>query len=693
MGWDRKIERVAVADWAPAATGVIGVDFETFYTGKYSVSEMGVYAYVHDRRFNAYLVSVTDGRQCCVCHPSAFPWGTIVGREWVSHNRDFDRAVFFRLQTTDRRLQTLDVMPSAWYCTAALCAYLQLPRDLAGAVREVFGVEISKAVRKKSKGKDARQGSLNLCGEADELNDYAAGDAEWCMALWNELEGQWPAHERRLFELTSAMGRNGLPVDWTGVEANRMELAALVQSMSAELPWSPSLSIPKFQAACSALGVVPPKSTAVGDGDYMDWLKRNNGSVTATWVRHMQRIRSANRTEKVLESMEERRMSGERLKTEDGRRKTEAISRGGAETQRQGCGTADRMAFELKYFGCTTGRWSGGGGLNLQNFNRKEAEGVDLRGTITAPAGKLLAAVDYAQIESRVLLYLAGDTETLELFRSNPEADAYEIHARATMGWSPVGETADGRLQTGGDERPRTADRRRLTADGMWPGRGNVVIGCDVAKHTDFTVLVAMDAVTGRCFAMERFNQLDWPIQKERIEAFVRRHRGRLIMDASGVGDPVYDELKQRIADVEAFKFTATSKVALIQRLIVAVEQREVSWPCGKAEIGKAESRNGDGLCSEGGDSLAEARRRGEGDWEVLTAEMKRYEYVITANGHISYNAPSGYQDDCVIALALANWGRWEAGNAGVMMRVAGGEARGLTTKARRLKGERVLVG
>jgi hypothetical protein len=74
----------------------------------------------------------------------------------------------------------------------------------------------------------------------------------------------------------------------------------------------------------------------------------------------------------------------------------------------------------------------------------------------------------------------------------------------------------------------------------------------------------------------------------------------------------------------------------------------------------------------------------------VLTAEMKRYEYVITANGHISYNAPSGYHDDCVIALALANWGRWEAGNAGVMMRVAGdGKRQGVRGKS----GGRVLVG
>ncbi|NJN64587.1 MAG: ExbD/TolR family protein [Acidobacteria bacterium] len=49
-----------------------------------------------------------------------------------------------------------------------------------------------------------------------------------------------------------------------------------------------------------------------------------------------------------------------------------------------------RMAYELRYFGASTGRWSGGGGLNLQNLNRKTAEGVDLRRAIgcsrTAPS-------------------------------------------------------------------------------------------------------------------------------------------------------------------------------------------------------------------------------------------------------------------------------------------------------------------
>ena len=186
------------------------------------------------------------------------------------------------------------------------------------------------------------------------------------------------------------------------------------------------------------------------------------------------------------------------------------------------------------------------------------------------------------------------------------------------------------------------------TGDSKLETPRQVVIGCDVAKHTDWTVLTAMDAESGRCFSMERFNQLDWPIQKERIVSFARRWRGRVILDATGLGDPIYDDLKRVLPDIEAFKLTSGSKTELIQRLIVAVEQRQVSWPA---------------------------------SWQVLTAEMKRYEYAISPTGGISYNAPSGYHDDCVISLALANHRRWETGNCGMMLPVAGG-------RRRRLRGE-----
>jgi len=186
-------------------------------------------------------------------------------------------------------------------------------------------------------------------------------------------------------------------------------------------------------------------------------------------------------------------------------------------------------------------------------------------------------------------------------------------------------------------------DRCLLTSD-LCPltSGDNVAIGADIAKHTDFTVLIAMDRRTGRCFDMERFNHLDWPIQKERILAFAQKHRGRLILDATGAGDPIYDDLARAYPNIEPFKFTGHSKVELIQRLIVAVEQGNVGWP-------------------------APSNVEGPAEWEVLSNEMKRFEYAISPSGAITYGAPAGFHDDCVIALALANRGRWMYSSSGLM--------------------------
>ncbi|HNQ88408.1 MAG TPA: DNA polymerase [Verrucomicrobiota bacterium] len=380
--------------------GTVAVDFETFYTAAYSVAELGLWAYCHDPRFQAYLVAVTDGERTCVCAPSRFPWATIAGRTWVSHHRDFDRSVFERLQ--EQSAVPSGIAPAIWLCSAALCAYLQHPRDLVGAVKAVFGETLDKGPRERAKGRVPGEDYLL----AAEISRYAARDALACLALWNHLERHWPPHERRLFDLTSDMGRHGLAVDWAYVRAKRLELEDLAGSIADALPWKPATSVKQFEAACERIGVPAPPSTSSADPGFARWLKKHIDSDAATWVRHMQRVRSANRTAKVLESMEARRMP------------------------------SGRMAYELKYFGASTGRWSGGGGLNLQNLNRKTAEGVDLRRAIIAPPGHVLAAVDFSQIESRVLLFLAGDTEALVLFRDNPDADAYEIHARRTMGYA-----------------------------------------------------------------------------------------------------------------------------------------------------------------------------------------------------------------------------------------------------------------
>lgn len=44
-------------------------------------------------------------------------------------------------------------------------------------------------------------------------------------------------------------------------------------------------------------------------------------------------------------------------------------------------------------------------------------------------------------------------------------------------------------------------------------------------------------------------------------------------------------------------------------------------------------------------------------DDPVLIGELEIFEYEMTSSGLIRYRAPEGYHDDCVIGLALANWG------------------------------------
>jgi hypothetical protein len=115
-----------------------------------------------------------------------------------------------------------------------------------------------------------------------------------------------------------------------------------------------------------------------------------------------------------------------------------------------------------------------------------------------------------------------------------------------------------------------------------------VVVGCDIAKHTDWTVLIAADMDTGECLAMDRFNNLDWPFQKDRIREFVRKWDALLVMDATGVGDPIYDDLCEDAAlrQVLPVRFTPKTKTALVHGLMVAIEQKKVRWP--KDESGSA---------------------------------------------------------------------------------------------------------
>lgn len=68
----------------------------------------------------------------------------------------------------------------------------------------------------------------------------------------------------------------------------------------------------------------------------------------------------------------------------------------------------------LNYYGAGTGRYAATGKINLQNLKR----GSYLRKAIMAPEGYQVIAGDLSQIEPRVLAWLAGYDELLDIFRS-----------------------------------------------------------------------------------------------------------------------------------------------------------------------------------------------------------------------------------------------------------------------------------
>lgn len=74
----------------------------------------------------------------------------------------------------------------------------------------------------------------------------------------------------------------------------------------------------------------------------------------------------------------------------------------------------------LKYSSAHTNRWAGGDGSNFQNLNR----GGSLRAALLAPDGERLVVADSTQIEARVLAWLAGADETLDVFRRNDAKSA-----------------------------------------------------------------------------------------------------------------------------------------------------------------------------------------------------------------------------------------------------------------------------
>ncbi len=76
-----------------------------------------------------------------------------------------------------------------------------------------------------------------------------------------------------------------------------------------------------------------------------------------------------------------------------------------------------RLPVPLRYYGAHTGRWSGSGGINLQNLPAHGHPLINqIRNLIEAPKGCTLIIIDFSQIEARVLDWLSEQNDMLRAF-------------------------------------------------------------------------------------------------------------------------------------------------------------------------------------------------------------------------------------------------------------------------------------
>lgn len=79
------------------------------------------------------------------------------------------------------------------------------------------------------------------------------------------------------------------------------------------------------------------------------------------------------------------------------------------------------MPCPLIYYSAHTGRYGGGEALNLQNLTR----GSELRKSLIAPPGYLVYVADSSNIEARMLAWIAGQPDLLEVFRTGGDVYAH----------------------------------------------------------------------------------------------------------------------------------------------------------------------------------------------------------------------------------------------------------------------------
>ena len=148
----------------------------------------------------------------------------------------------------------------------------------------------------------------------------------------------------------------------------------------------------------------------------------------------------------------------------------------------------------------------------------------------------------------------------------------------------------------------------------------------DVATKGDYAVLTIMDR-NGRVAHIWRERGLDYSTIADKVVYLCTQYKSKLLVEANGVGDPVYEMIRKKYRNTEAFITSNQSKENIIRRLISDIADSALELPSPNL-------------------------------FQPLYKELQMFQYKYLPSGKVQYAAMSGAHDDTVMSLAICNWNR-----------------------------------